>query len=299
MSGLDHWEFQRISYLCDKNLPNSFAEILRITQNHKPTLEDMEGLPSFVASKGSVALMSLLVSLGADITEFNHQPLYISVRDGNLEMLKYIESQYVGRTPIDYNKKNCCDNWGDSLFETAIVNGHLNIVKYIATTNIVGLSDIAKCDKYAQMAFVHGFYDIVNYFELRDGIVDYKNKALIANAMLHATLYSNLRNIRKLIKLGGEIQYSSYHVVRCAEQFGKIGMLWYFMSIGAPLSVIRKDLHQSIAEYACKFEAKCTIAAKRIYFWWIRRCYVLYGKPSGIRMMFRNITVFHMLCENS
>jgi hypothetical protein len=112
---------------------------------------------------------------------------------------------------------------------------------------------------------------------------------------LKACAHGNLRLVRKLVNAGAFTHGGCGCALKYALKHGRFNIISYLIGLGAQTRSLELNEQQIIKKYIKNKNYFKILAAKRIYFWWIRRCYQM-TTPSGIRMAFRNLAEHERLC---
>jgi hypothetical protein len=100
-----------------------------------------------------------------------------------------------------------------------------------------------------------------------------------------------------LISQGANIHAYNDHALNLAVGLNNFEVIAYLIAAGASAPYLT-EFHRRYAAVWARGQERLRIrAAKRIYFWWIQRCYEM-PNPSGIRMAYRNLDEFETLCAS-
>jgi hypothetical protein len=183
-------------------------------------------------------------------------------------------------------------------FNTAIKKGYINIVKYIASIyvgiNLENNGALYFALEFGQLACLK--YLVSHGADIRT-CADY--------ALTIATHEGYLSIVKYVISLGVKAD-----CVECYDGDMIFGMLsygdgeifniwmetfYYLMDKGGLITELTGKSYVFATIYKRNIPIRRNRAIKRIYYWWIRRCYGM-SHPSGIRMAYRNLTEFEGMC---
>ena len=235
-------------------------------------------------------IVKYLISRGVDIHSNDERAIVIGAEVGALNIIKYLVLA----------GGNVHHAAGIALAQAAVYD-HLHVITYFASLGI-------DTTKYGNIAFLSalgaGNYRIVKYFLSHD----ISNIHSISNYYLERLIRGgHIKIIKYLVSLGIGDSLNASTILRTAlstpttvwyvlHAWKKYEIIAYAMSLGA-FSPKLTEAHRKYAAIYIRNQDMCsteTRAQKRIYFWWIQRCYQM-TTPSGIRMAYRNLAEYEAL----
>lgn len=170
--------------------------------------------------------------------------------------------------------------WG---FETAVNRGFTDIVEYfISVANIKNAS-------YIVNAATNGHLEIVKLLGAN---------CLILNdwSLCMAARGGHLSIVEYLVSKGSDVSTDNYLPLRWASAEDHMEVVKFLVLNGSPHTLITPRQRQYISFCVEMQRKKRERAQKKIYFWWIERCYDL-ERAVGNRMMLKNLLAYQMLMD--
>jgi hypothetical protein len=110
-----------------------------------------------------------------------------------------------------------------------------------------------------------------------------------------AACHGLLKLVRYLVSRGVDFHQYDEAAVRWAYRNGYVETVCYLVSQGASLSRFNTAQCRHIKICMKHYERREILAASKIYFWWIPKCYRI-SSASGVRMALVNVKTFEDLC---
>ena len=201
--------------------------------------------------------------------------------EGDLEFIK------------DLVSANFIDICNRDVLYYAAENGHLAVIKYLVSQG----ANIHACNENAlRIASLHGYLDIVKYL-----IAKGANIHILCEAAAHnACRNGHLAIIKYLVARGANIYTLNRLQNDCFDEAffnNEYEIQAYLVSQGADKSRLSLTASHYTAIWINNQESSRIQAQKRIYFWWIRRCFDM-SAPSGIRMCLASLAAYKSLCAS-
>jgi ankyrin repeat protein len=130
-----------ISRIYDRNLISAIISFLDLKEAEYDIIE--------FAEVGNLEMIEYLVEQGADIHEYDDEPLYSAAKNGNLDVIKYLVAQ-----GADVNSCN------SAALRAAAANGYLDMVKFLAEQ---GADIHANNGEALYLAACNGRFYVVKY----------------------------------------------------------------------------------------------------------------------------------------
>lgn len=216
-------------------------------------------------------LNSLLCSTYCKVTE--EWGFRQAVVGGRLDMVKCF---------MVLSPHSCPIQWG---FETAVERGYTNIVAYF-----ISMGSRGHC--YIVSAANNGHLDIVKL------LVDNGANCRFLNdwPLCLAARGGYLSIVEYLISRGSDASVDNYLPLRWSSSADHMEIVKFLVLNGSPNTLITPRQRRYISFCLEMQRKKRERAQKKIYFWWIERCYDL-ERAVGKRMMLKNLLAFEMLVD--
>lgn len=191
-------------------------------------------------------VVKYLVSLGVDIEvkdRYGTTPLMLAASEGDLAMFKYLVSQ-----GANIYAKNNSDN---NVLSFATRNGHTHITEYLLSQ----LENIDITDSYILKAIIHGHLDTVKYLASKGANIHAEDNNHNSALML-AVKYGHLEIMEYLVSQGANVNNppnsKRYHSpLTYAVKYGHLDAVQYLVSKGADVNF--RDPHgQTVLMLAAK-----------------------------------------------
>lgn len=197
-----------------------------------------------------------------------------AVLAGRLDMVKcfFSLSQYT-----------CPIQWG---LETAVERGLTDIVEYFIANGSNG-----KC--YIVSAAINGHFDIVKLLVVNGANCRFLNDW----PLCLAARGGYLSIVEYLVSKGSDMSTDNYLPLRWASTEDHMEVVKFLVVNGSPNTLITERQRRYISFCLEMQRKKRERAQKKIYFWWIEKCYDI-ERAVGKRMMIKNFASFQMLSDN-
>jgi hypothetical protein len=231
---------------------------------------------------GNLETVMCFVSKGANIHMDNERVLRSAVVRNHLKIVKYLVSECAANIHI-YN---------DNPVRTACESGYLKMAKYLISKG----ADIHAIGGYAlREASRNGHLKIVQYLVSQCSAnihADYEIAARVA------ALNYSFGIVRYLVSHGASVSTILRYLIKSELDYYHLEIVAYLLSWGATDIFTIPKFYLSYADIWARGQERRRIRTqKRIYFWWIRRCFDM-SAPSGIRMCLSNLDRHEKMCAS-
>jgi hypothetical protein len=161
-------------YLVSKSKDSYLYKI--ITNNYIVTKYDIY----YAVKNGNLEIVKYLYSKGLTTDESS---IYRAANNGHLKELKYLNTVTLDAEDIEND---------DNITDLAVMDCHLNIVKYLYNERVRGYSKVEATDEGVDMAAVYGHLEIIKYLHDK-GLKATENGIIWSSSNRHTEVFEYLK----------------------------------------------------------------------------------------------------------